>query len=163
MPKVPRTTDSRQRLLIDWPRNRYAFADADGAISLRRRRDDTELSRLKAVGGGVEYWRSFSADGRWLGAAYKDHRVRFWNLENATVAWEWRDVSASDFSPDSRQLAVATSDDTITLFDLDGSGGKRTFGIPSAPADTTSIVHLISPQTGGTLAQLPMNPRSERG
>lgn len=124
--RAPRTSDPREKLLIDWPRNRYAFAGVDGAISVRRLDNDVQMFALPSVGVGVRGWRSFSPDGRLLGVGYNDSSARYWNLETRRVVLELKTAGDSDFSPDSLHTAAAIAPNEIAVCDLDGSGAQRT-------------------------------------
>src|SRR5262249_37410410 len=87
---------------------RYAFADRDGNVSVRRMDDHAELCRLPGE-GPLDWYDTlrFSPDGRFL--VQQCHtavgwRSRLWKLDGAkpvvmlAAAWKgW------DFSPDSRQ------------------------------------------------------------
>ena len=125
----PSTTDLRQRLFIDWTRDRYALADVNGAISMRRLKDNAEVFGLPALGTNGAGWISGSPDGCWLRVMYKDGSARLWDLRSRTVA---ADVSGGDsqFTGDSRRLALAEAGSRISLLELDGSGRKQVMASP---------------------------------
>src|SRR5262249_46565578 len=93
---------------------RYALADKDGNVSVRRLDDHTEVCRVPGV-GPLDWYDTlrFSPDGRFLVQQCRTAtgwRSRLWKLDGAEPAVV---LSAGDgvgavwaFSPDSRQCAV---------------------------------------------------------
>jgi WD40 repeat protein/tRNA A-37 threonylcarbamoyl transferase component Bud32 len=88
---------------------RYASADKDGNVSVRRLDDHTELCRL-AGEGRLDGFDRFSPDGRFLVQqcrAPAGWRCRLWKLDGAKPAVMLSaGESTWEFSPDSRQCAV---------------------------------------------------------
>jgi serine/threonine protein kinase len=90
---------------------RYAYADKDGNVSVRRLEDHTELGRLQGEGPLAGYdTLLFSPDGRFLVQKCRiaaGWRSRLWKLDGAEPAVVLSTAGAFEFSPDSRQCAVA--------------------------------------------------------
>jgi serine/threonine protein kinase/WD40 repeat protein len=90
---------------------RYAFADRDGNVSVRRLADHAELFRLPGE-GPLDWYDTleFSPDGRFLVQKCRTAagwRSRLWKLDGAEpVVMLAVGSSCWDFSPDSRQCAV---------------------------------------------------------
>jgi serine/threonine protein kinase len=90
---------------------RYAYADKDGNVSVRRLDDHTELCRLPGEGPLDRYdTLRFSPDGRFLVQRCQTAagwRFRLWKLDGAGPAVVLSaGQSRWEFSPDSRQCAV---------------------------------------------------------
>jgi hypothetical protein len=90
---------------------RYAYADKDGNVSVRRLEDHTELCRLPGEGPLDRYdTLRFSPDGQFLGQHWQaalGWRTRLWKLGGAAPVVIHAAPSGNwDFSPDSRQCAV---------------------------------------------------------
>jgi WD40 repeat protein len=90
---------------------RYAFADRDGNVSVRRLDNHTELCRLR--GEGPQGWYDtlrFSPDGRFVVQRYNTPvgwRSRLWKLDGAEPAVVLSGPEGGwEFCPDSRQCAV---------------------------------------------------------
>ncbi|HEY1380829.1 MAG TPA: hypothetical protein VGF55_28770, partial [Gemmataceae bacterium] len=125
------------RLDFDGPLQRYARVDRQGAVSVRRVADDTEVYRLPDFGpgnyGAEESRPHFSPDGRFLLLA-RGRRLRVWDLagpEPVVVIDEKADVGAFDVSPDNRQLAIGRPDGSIDLNDL--SSGRTLVRLGPCP------------------------------
>jgi serine/threonine protein kinase len=91
---------------------RYAWADKDGNVTVRRLADHAELCRLEGEGPlGFTDTLRFSPDGRFLVQHCRTAagwRARLWKLDGAepTVVLSAAPSGAWDFSPDSRQVAI---------------------------------------------------------
>jgi serine/threonine protein kinase/WD40 repeat protein len=109
----------------------YARSDQEGAVSIRRVRDDQEVSRLE----GPPSWawvRQFSPDGRFLAVV---HAHPSWKNQLLYI-WDWQrrqrvlkiplGGAGLGFRRDSRQLAAGLEDGSIGLYELpSGALGKR--------------------------------------
>ena len=118
-----------QRMCMDRPGERYAESDAAGNISIRNVSDDRQVLQLKTPGTNVQRIFQFSHHGQFLAARYADSLVRVWDLERREIILRTpsgSDPLAVDFSPEDRELAVAT-----------GAGGqqKNVFLPPLCPVD----------------------------
>ena len=129
-----------QRMGADRPMDRYAASDAAGNIQLRRAQDDQPILQLKTPGAKVERILQFSHQGQHLAVAYRDSRIRVWDLVrreivlNVPVAsglerfgLKATDPLAVDFSPDDRQLAVASGTRGAVIYPLDPAQETQTF------------------------------------
>ena len=153
---------------IDAAFQRYAIADKNGKISIRRLSDDEELLSLPGGGlvnpyGGLQ----FSPDGRFLHQCYQvrgGYRARLWNLD----APQSRAVLDDDhcnltFRPDSRQCAASYPDKTVRFFDTASGRELRRFRVADMPPDCgltwnpklpqlllskSTFLHLLNVNTG---------------
>jgi serine/threonine protein kinase/WD40 repeat protein len=154
----------------------YARSDSQGAVSVRRVRDDAEIARLP--GTGARTCPRFSPDGRFLAvyvAHAKDSPLKVWKLgggQPVVVIDEPANAGrAFDFSPDSRQLAIGHKDGTISVYDLASRQrlrrlkadpfDPRTSGLCFHPKESVLAVssktsaQVRDLQTGKVLADLP--------
>jgi serine/threonine protein kinase/WD40 repeat protein len=146
---------------------RYACADRQGTVSVRRVTNDEELWRLPASGPGGTFLR-FSPDGRFL-VIENDGRLRAWNLAGPEpVRLLEQRARAPEFSRDSRWLALAHADGSIRLCDLASGRQVRQFGSRLHPiflafhpckfqlaVPTGQKVQIYDLETGTVLAELP--------
>jgi serine/threonine protein kinase/WD40 repeat protein len=104
---------------------RYARADKDGNVSVRRLEDDRELLALPGFGPCFAYeGLRFSPDGRLLHCCVDNTRSRLWKLDGKVPTVLVDDAHTGfGFSPDSRQLAASYPDGTVRLFDT--ASGKE--------------------------------------
>jgi serine/threonine protein kinase/WD40 repeat protein/Tfp pilus assembly protein PilF len=114
---------------IDAAFERYARADKEGNISVRRVRDDSELIRLPGFGPCSDYeGLSFSPDGRFLHVRHAvNSQRRLWKLDGTEPVLVIDDrYDVGEFSPDSRRLAVSFNDGTVRLLDTEtGKEARR--------------------------------------
>jgi serine/threonine protein kinase/WD40 repeat protein len=119
---------------------RYAYADKDGNVSVRRLDDHTELYRLP--GEGSDWYLEtlpFSPDGRFQVQRCKSDagwQCQLWKLDgaeqrrvlSASNTWTWA------FSPDSRQIAIIQGKDrAIRVHDTDSGHELRRFRFQHEP------------------------------
>jgi serine/threonine protein kinase/WD40 repeat protein len=120
---------------------RYARADLQKKISVRRVADDVEMASLTASDGPHQAW--ISPDGRFVTAWSDALRLQCWKLAGPTpeLAFDEADVTTYDFSPDSRQCAVTRAEGHLDL--LDRATGKCVQRIEQATAPNRAHeVHL---------------------
>src|SRR5262249_30533069 len=120
---------------------RYARADRQGKISVRRVADDVEIARLTASDGPAGH--CLSPDGRFVAARSEGLRLQCWKLASPTPERVLAEagVTTFDFSPDSRQFAAVRAAGHLDLFDL--ATGKRLKRIEHATAaHSIHEVHL---------------------
>jgi serine/threonine protein kinase/WD40 repeat protein len=106
---------------------RYARVDRQGAVSVRRVADDTEICHLGGIGPG-ESWVGLSPDGNYLthGRAFQ---FELWNLAGPEpVRLLEGPMAAFGFSPDGRQCARALPDGSLFLYDLPSGREVRPLG-----------------------------------
>jgi serine/threonine protein kinase/WD40 repeat protein len=125
---------------IDAAFQRYAIADKDGKVSIRRLSDDEEL--LQLPGGGLvnEYeGLKFSPDGRFLHQrcqVQEGYRSRLWDLEAPQPKPVLDDEHCNlAFRPDSRQCAASYPDKTVRFFDIASGGELRRFRVAAMTPD----------------------------
>jgi serine/threonine protein kinase/WD40 repeat protein len=129
---------------LEW----YARADHNGTVSIRRVDDDQELFSLSdAAYKNMRFFLRFSSDQKYLAVTYGDGfepqcTLHVWDLERRDKPVLKHPVCnrGFDFTPDSRQVAVAQSDGSIGLFDLRRGALVRPLGKGPMPNDL-----LISP------------------
>ena len=127
----PKTDNPDQRVFIDPARDRYAFADANGAISVRQLTDNQELLRIPAV-ISLDTFSEFSADGKWLSATYRDLTGRVWDLQTGRQAFAFPMIAGLRFSADASQIAIVQTNRDLTIRQLAGDRLQRTFRLPVA-------------------------------
>jgi len=110
---------------LDGDLARFARAEPQGEITIRRSADGEELLRLPGVGGNIGLLR-FSPDDRFLAAvshvSATSHIIHIWDLERAKLRLrldtEAKEVGHVEFSPDSRLLSTNFGDEWIRIYDL---------------------------------------------
>jgi serine/threonine protein kinase/WD40 repeat protein len=95
---------------------RYARVDRQGNVTVRRVADDVDVCRPFPSGIG-DCWPLLSPDGRFL-LVWAGSRCRVWELAGQErVILDEKRVNGA-FSPDSRQVALAHPDGSISLYEL---------------------------------------------
>jgi WD40 repeat protein len=112
---------------------RYARANTEGNVSVRRVADDAELLRLK--GWGPLDWQglSFSPDGRFLHhrCSHPDGRLKVYRLEGTAAEVVLEGTTSSlrtevAFSTDSRFFATCHwKDESVTVYDLQSAKADK--------------------------------------
>jgi serine/threonine protein kinase/WD40 repeat protein len=132
--------DGTDFVVFDADLERYARVDTQGNIRVCRVADDQTLFSLSVPGYRKAHALRFSPDRKYL--AYADGyslqpALRVWELERGDKPVLEQSVHANgfDFTPDSRQLAVAQSDGSIRLFDLRNGALLRSLGKGPIPND----------------------------
>ncbi|MBU6401663.1 MAG: hypothetical protein KGS61_15205, partial [Verrucomicrobia bacterium] len=143
---------------------------------------DMNLGTLAAVTGpqaGLKYV-ALSPDGRWLATGgWHNQNVKIWSTRSGAAERELAtEMSPNlEFSPDGRWLVTSTGSEyrfwrtadwtpahRIRRPGNDDLPGPLTFssdGRLLALAETRGVVHLVSPETGETLAQIEPAPAGE--
>ncbi len=116
--------------------DQYARMLPDGALTVRRVADDSELARLEGFGGLTEGQLLFSPDGRWLAAWRKaSASLRLWRLGPAPPALVWERPTApwrtATFGPGG--LAFARPDGTIEIAGPEQGGRRALPPVEEAP------------------------------
>ncbi|HVX60481.1 MAG TPA: SUMF1/EgtB/PvdO family nonheme iron enzyme, partial [Pirellulales bacterium] len=111
-----------------------ASAHSGGQISLWNP-ETAERSRDMANSSADAAWISFHPERPWLVAAHaQDHRAQIWNFKTGKALCELAghagDVLCAEFSRDGRQVATASEDFSIKLWNLTGDD------VPPAPKRT---------------------------
>ncbi len=139
---------------VDGKLERYARAEENGNIGVRRIDDDTQIMSLPGFG----VWAAalaFSPDGCFLAVKYhRDRELHFcvWDLEGQRLIVNTRngvEELAFNFSPDSRSVAAGQWDRSVCFYDL--ASGEET---NRWPADASRFVpyHLAYRPDGRQLA-----------
>ncbi len=125
---------------IDAAFQRYAIADKDGKVRIRRLSDDEELLQLPGAGLVDPYLGlQFSPDGRFLHQICQvqgGYRSRLWNLDGPQPRAVLDDEHCNlSFRPDSRQCAAVYRDETIRFFETASGRELRRFRVAAMPPD----------------------------
>jgi WD40 repeat protein len=154
---------TRQRMQIDHSFKRYAVSDPVGGIAICSVNNDQLLIELKSLGQDVQRIFSFSHDGQFLAARYQDSLIRVWDLSHRqivlcvpgnTIPKAWAnlvpaldlDSQTVDFSPDDRQLAVATGANGAVVYSFDSTQKTNTY------ASSRNVVSVRFSPNGKKLA-----------
>jgi serine/threonine protein kinase/WD40 repeat protein len=122
---------------IDPSFEKYARADKQGDVSVRRVADDAELFHLSGSGKCADYGGLvFSPDGRFLRVRLAARtRESLWCLDgNSPVCIQTYDACSADFSPDSTRLAVSSTDGTVHVFEIETGQHLKAIPTPMAEA-----------------------------
>ena len=103
---------------------RYSRRNSDGTISIHSMLDDTELDRLPTMSVMAQF-EVFSPDGQWLGVKYHGDALRVWHITAHTNFLATAAVQTFGFTPDSRRIVVAGSDQQLRMCEL--SLGEETW------------------------------------
>jgi WD40 repeat protein len=160
--------DGATCLTIDPGGKLYAYADKEGAVSVRRLSDGSEVAHRDPPGMPVA-WLIFSPDGRWL-ADDVDPVLFIWEVETgATPITIPHRLSGFEFSPDSRQAAIGWQG-TVYLIDI--ASGRDRLAVPTGldytrlafspdgrrlAADRpwgSPVVRIFDAETGGLIQEL---------
>jgi WD40 repeat protein/Tfp pilus assembly protein PilF len=118
---------------FDGALERYARADRQGNVSIRRMPGDLEIARL--TGSGAQSWLLFSFDGQYL-AVTLNNGTKLWKMtepEPTMVLEERTGVTALNFSPDGQRFAIGHADGSISLYDLAAGQQRRRLRPGPAP------------------------------
>jgi len=93
---------------IDYDYRRYVRANDEGIISVRTIPDDREVQIIRTEPTKTE-WLQLSPDGRYFTRLEKGQTLRLWRVSDGKemIHTPLTQVVASEYSPDSRQLAVS--------------------------------------------------------
>jgi serine/threonine protein kinase/WD40 repeat protein/Flp pilus assembly protein TadD len=103
---------------------RYVRLDRQGNITVRRVADDAEVCHFTS--GIGDCWPCLSRDGRFL-LVHEAPRCKVWELggQEPRLIRDEENFTSGAFSPDSRQLALAHGDGSISLYNLPAGGLLR--------------------------------------
>jgi eukaryotic-like serine/threonine-protein kinase len=124
--------------------DRYALADRQRNIIVRRLADDAEMCRFSEKGPG-DVGMIFSPDGRFL-AYFRGTAVKLWNLagQQPALLLEGPMVSFA-FSPDNSQFGSALPDGSVYLYDL--PSGRQVKQLEAGPVAIAGMAfHPKKPQ-----------------
>jgi signal transduction histidine kinase len=116
-------------MAVDAAFERYATADKQGRVQIRRCVDERLLGELPGSTNAVAFIFSFSPDGRYLPVAYNSGDTWVWDLARQEIILRcraWAFDRTLEFSPDSHQLVVAEAGGAIQLYDFANPSVART-------------------------------------
>jgi len=137
---------------------RYARAEPQGAITIRRSSDGAELLRLPGSGGTIGFLY-FSPDDRLVAAVSRvsgpGYIIHIWDVEQGKVRLKLqtvggiKEVGHVAFSPDSRLLTTNFGDEWVRIYDLTSgtevhqfsSGGQGPVNAAFHPTKAQLAVH----------------------
>ncbi len=126
--EIHRSSESFEGVILvyDSSLERYARLDWDGVLSVRQVADDREVRRFASPGPvGENYYLAFSPDGRYLTVIYRlatSHPLKVWRLdrEAPVLVLDGTDgINGARFTPDSKKIAVLSTDGAMVFHDLD--------------------------------------------
>ncbi len=126
---------------VDEGFDRYARVDRLGNVTVRRVADETELYRLEGFDSGSEAWVYLAPDGRSLFVISNNHQFKVWRLDTPRAVLLLADSARtlSQFSADSRRLAIVSSRGELTL--LDCATGQQRALLPGSAALNWIAIH----------------------
>jgi serine/threonine protein kinase/WD40 repeat protein len=120
---VPRAKENG--FAVDPAFERYAFKLDEGTVIVRRLADDLELLRLPGLPPAHEHTQAaFSPDGRYLAMTSGGRDIlQVWDLQERRLVLTDRDMAWANpktwsFRPDSRELALGRTDNSIVFYEL---------------------------------------------
>jgi signal transduction histidine kinase len=151
---------------------RYAVADNQGRVQVRRRLDEELLLELPASTNAIEWIFGFSPNGRYLPVGYNSGETRVWDLmrrEIVLTCRTWAFDRTLEFSLDSQRLIVAEAGGSIRLYELADPAVGRTIQtnlswhrarfspdgrLLAIFCETTNVVWIREVATGREVARL---------
>jgi WD40 repeat protein/tetratricopeptide (TPR) repeat protein len=146
-----------------------AYSDLDGAVTVRRLRDDQVLQQLPAEGPVEGYLGlEFSPDGRLLHRMCLNKHSTLFRLDGAQVVPLVPNHYHLAFRPDGRQFAAGYGDGSVLLYDSDSGKELRRFAtglqgrlhlrwnpqLPALALLSANEIRLLDLETG-TVCRLP--------
>jgi WD40 repeat protein len=160
------------RLCFDPAVELFALASDKNEIVIRRVADDREVSRLPGQKSSVTWIHFFSPDSRYLAAYHQRDANYVWDVSRQRVMLRFAAEDSLCFSPDSRAVAVAHADGSLSFHTMSPSNevrrvsvGRRLLNIKFHPDGTklagvsgekSNSVTVVEAGTGRTLQSLPM-------
>ncbi|MCC7375315.1 MAG: protein kinase [Verrucomicrobiales bacterium] len=149
---VVRTEAIGRVLALSPDGRRVCVGDAAGTLKVFL--DDGTLDHVVIEGsplGPQVAWVEFSSDDRWLGATWRDGKVRVWHLPDwepqAVVEGHESDAWCGVFLPGNRTLATGGADGRILFHSLGGSNA-----LPNLPPCPNAVIALAVSPNGKWLA-----------
>ncbi len=106
--------------------DRYARAEADGRLVVRRASDDSEITAVPVKPPGLYWIHAFSPNGRWLALSPDITWIEVWDLERRERRIRTRNGAGyCDLSRDSRRVAISHEMSGVGIFDLDSGTLER--------------------------------------
>jgi signal transduction histidine kinase len=112
---------SNAPVIADANFERYARAQAPGAIELRRIADDQFLFPLAAQGSEVRMIHRFSPNGQFLPVTYSNGMTAVWDLNRRRPILRLPaegSLYCLDFTPDNQRLAAALTNGCVAIYEL---------------------------------------------
>lgn len=139
--------------------DRYAFALANGQISVRRMEDDVEIFRLPSVRIGAFLRVEFDPRGRWL-AVSAEEGTRVYAMDDHRELARWPYASVYRASEDGEFLPVRERDRWVLRRTADWSVAGETRGGNLAPTGVDTYTSFHShPQSGSPPLRIARKPR----
>ena len=131
IPGWPRRMPQGEKIVIDWPRDRYARTETGGAVTFRDLNTDEQLFQLPGKDKNITDIRDVTTDGRWLPVVYGDKGLDVWDLRRREIALHLEfDFADYAFSPDFNKLALSTFETNFVVIELENPARRVTNSLP---------------------------------
>ena len=124
----------REALAFSRDLNVYALGNSEGVVTLFRMDTGEKVVQFHGTRGSIGGIK-FSPDGRLLAVFFKNGDVIVWRISNAVCISTWNNgkknsrVTSIDFSPDSKELAIACDETQVHILTVENPNEVRSVSV----------------------------------